>query len=214
MAEVQQHGNKFEDMIIQNLMGMTKSDYERINGGYTSEFDISQSELCDHNYSIKVTGNGGVGCGDIVRFQHHCLNSEFKLVVAIWNQVDKNTKVFEAVYEFDINPEVGKMIFGDVPQEVISEFRDYVKSIPNGKQGQLDNKDLWKQKRNVIKENYNTGAIAIDAKIDSKNQRRVQCSVRVQNLIDLGVPYTKHTSEYLGIDLPFTVDSAPRTFNK
>ncbi len=53
----------------------------------------------------------------------------------------------------------------------------------------------------------------IDAKIDSKNQRRVQCSVKIDDLINAGLTVTKYTDNYHTIKLPYVQDSKPRTFN-
>ena len=42
MAEVQSHGNDFEDLIIKELTGKTKKEYDSLKGkdGYTSAMDI------------------------------------------------------------------------------------------------------------------------------------------------------------------------------
>ena len=42
MAEVQSHGNDFEDLIITELTGKTKKEYDSLKGkdGYTSAMDI------------------------------------------------------------------------------------------------------------------------------------------------------------------------------
>lgn len=215
MAEVQLHGNQFEDVLIQQITGLTKKEYEKkISGGYTSPLDLHEGILCSFNGSVKSTGGDGVGCGDILRFMGHCQNTPFKFIVAQWNQVDSQHKVFERVYEFDFTPEVYNKLFGDLTLDVITPFVQYVKSIPEGKAAQLANRSIWKQKRKDIQTAYNTGLISIDAKIDSKSQRRVQCGVKISNLINAGINYSVFTDNYQGIDLPYVIYSRPRTFKK
>jgi hypothetical protein len=89
---------------------------------------------------------------------------------------------------------------------------DYVKGIESGKSAQMANRAVWKQRRQEIYDTHGQGLCAIDAKIDSKNQRRVQCSIKIDKLIDSGIAYSKYETEYKGIKLPYEQLSAPRQF--
>ena len=86
----------------------------------------------------------------------------------------------------------------------VREFVDYVKSIPAGKEAQLSTKST----RQMLQEGTRYCALfKLNPKVDSKNQRRVQCSLHIDKLIAAGVKYTKK-------DINYTVVSATRKFNK
>ena len=56
MAEVQAHGNKFEDLIIRQRTGVSKKEYDKLKkNGYTSPFDLTEGLIVDHDGSIKTT---------------------------------------------------------------------------------------------------------------------------------------------------------------
>ena len=212
--EVQAHGNKFEDLVIQKIAKIGKKEYEKlIPNAYTSPMDIHEGVRSSFNASIKTTGGNGIGLGDIVIFHDHATTTSFKMIVGQWEQVTKSSKVFHTVYEFDFTPEFGKILFGDLNRDQLVDFKNYVKSIPHGKKGQEDNKKLWKEKRKVLVETSKP-IVRIDAKIDSKTQRRVQSSVNISDLIDLGIPYRKYQNKYRKLDLPIEIKSGARTFAK
>jgi len=214
MAEVQNHGVLFEDTVIRSITGMSKEEYQsQLEGAYVASMDILKGHHSDVNYSVKVSGGKSLGCGDILRFLRHCRDDEFTIVAGLWRQVTPEQKVYQEIYEFDIAPEHYNKLFANMSEEVIQEFVDYVKAIPEGREAQLANRKLWKEKRKIIYDTCGRGLVTIDAKIDSKNQRRVQCGVKLQGLIDAEIPYRKYTEQYRGITLPYEQESKPRTFS-
>ena len=212
--EVQNHGLVFEDKVIQRITGMPKLAYQSLlKNGYTSSMDIHKGYNSDHNYSIKTSKDGkAIGCGDILRFTRHCESEPFKIVSAAWTQINNKTKLFNKVFEFDITPKQYAVLWGGITPDKLEPFVNYVKNIPHGSAGQAANKDLWKQKRDIIYEECGKGIATIDAKIDSKSQRRVQCSIKIQDMIDVGIPFVKYDIEYKGIILPYEQESSPRSF--
>jgi hypothetical protein len=213
--EVQNHGLAFEDEVIFKVTGLRKNDYQKLlEGSYVSSLDIFKDIHSEANYSIKVSKNGkGVGCGDILRFMKHCSETEFIMTVGCWQQATPVRKVYSEVYEFYITPKCYGTIWGGITVEHVKSFVDYVKGIPPGKAEQLKNRSLWKQKRKDIYESCTQGIASIDAKIDSKNQRRVQCSMPLEKMIAAGIPHTKYSQTYKGITLPYEQESGPRQFN-
>jgi hypothetical protein len=221
MTASQNHGFIFENEVIQKITGMPKKEYEKlIPNGYTSPLDLHKGiGGCNFNGSIKSTKSDGIGCGDILTLIDHVSSKEFKLIIGSFKQKTKNTKSFNTVYEFFINPGTAKVILGDLYNvsealKAIEDFDSYVKSIPKGEEAQQQNSELWKTKRDFIKTNHDIGLLSIDAKIDSKNQRRVQCSLKIKNLIGCGIDYIKHTVNYEGIELPYGINSFRRSFKK
>jgi hypothetical protein len=202
MAEVQAHGNAYEDRVIRERTGMSKKKYDGLkSNGYTSEFDLSKELIVDYDGSIKTTKSNTICCSDVVRKMTH---TNYRLIVGQYDQVG-DEKVFHTEYEFFITPDDNKALWGKMDIQEVREFVDYVKSIPAGKEAQLSTKSH----RQMLQENaQDSGALfKLNPKVDSKNQRRVQCSLHIDKLISSGVKYTKK-------DIKYTIVSAPRKFNK
>ena len=213
--EVQQHGFIFEDQIIQVITGLSKDQYQPLlEGSYTSSWDIAKGVKSDVNYSVKVSKDGkSIDSGDIQRIIRHCRDTEFTFIIGAYCQVG-DIKRYDTIYEFDIRPENYKILWGGITEEVIAPFVDYVKGIPPGPDGQAQNKKLWKQKRQEIYNTHGKGLFNIAAKIDSKNQRRVQCSVKIGELIEAKITHRKYAKEYKTIQLPYEQHSPPRNSQK
>ena len=202
MAEVQAHGNKFEDLIIKERTGMTKKDYDNLKAnGYTSPFDIVKGYCVDYNASVKTTGSNTICCGDLLRMMQH---REHRLIVGCYTQEGKK-KVFHTQYEFYIQPSDYKKLWGQMDYQKVEQFVEYVKNIPHGKEAQLSTKS----ERNQLQEQTqcNEALYSINPKVDSKKQRRVQCSLKLDELIDSGVYYEKK-------ELDMVIQSSRRNFNK
>ena len=212
--EVQNHGVIFEDIVIRAITGLSKDEYQTLlENAYTASMDVVKGVKSDVNYSIKVSKNGkSIGCGDILRFIRHSRNDDFAMVVGAWRQISPTVKRYDCIYEFNIKPTDYPKLWDRFTEEILQPFVDYVKSIEPGKEAQLANRKLWKERRQAIYDTYGQGLCAIDAKIDSKNQRRVQCSIKIDKLIDSGIAYVKYETEYKGIKLPYEQDSSPRQF--
>lgn len=215
MTEVQSHGLLFEDQVIQKITGITKTQLQKkIAGAYTASMDIPVCEYSDHNYSIKVSKQGkSVGCGDILRFYKHCAAEPFTIVIGSWWQINPETKQYREVTEFSISPEHLQILFNKISLQQLTDFVSYVKSIEPGKAAQMAHRKLWKQKRQDIYDASGQGLLKIDAKIDSKDQRRVQCSFDIAELKASGIPYSVYTDRYRDIELPYEVQGKPRSFS-
>lgn len=213
--ESQSHGFDFEDKIIEVITGIKKNEYQTlIENRYTSSMDIVKGVKSKHDYSIKVSKEkSGIGGGDILRFLNHS-EKGFKLIVGIWKQSTSDVKTYHTIYEFDIRKADFKLMWGNIPRKEIENFVDYVRSIPSGKKAQQENRDLWKQKRQKIYDAYDRGIVDIAAKIDSKNQRRVQCSINMNDLLSSGIKYEVYQEKYKGINLPYEQKSQSRKFKK
>jgi hypothetical protein len=213
--ESQRHGFDFENEVIYQITGFFKEEYEKkITNSYTSSMDIVKGVHSEYDYSIKVSKNGrGIGGGDILRFNKHC-EKGFKLIVGCWNQKNSSIKVYDCIYEFTITPKDYKKLWGSIPLDELKNFVNYVKSIPSGKEAQKKNTLLWKEKRDILYHTYDKGVVDIAAKIDSVSQRRVQCSMRLEELISSGIDYVKYTKSYKGIKLPYEQKSTSRKFKK
>jgi hypothetical protein len=213
--EVQSHGVLFEDSVIRAITGLSKDEYQtKLENAYTASMDVVKGIESDADYSVKVSKDGkSIGCGDILRFVRHCRDGEFTMVVGAWCQVTPEIKRYNCIYEFDIKPDHYAKLWAGITEQSLEPFVEYVKSIPHGPEGQLAHQKLWKQKRKDIYNLHGQGICKIDAKVDSKKQRRVQCSVKIRDLIATKeITHRKYETEYKGIKLPYEQDSGPRQF--
>ncbi len=202
VTEVQAHGNVFEDIIIREFTGMSKNEYDKLKpNGYTSTFDLVKGIITKFDYSIKTTGKMTVECADILKRMEE---KEYKLIVGCYNQKGEN-KIFHTQYEFFITSDDATKLWGDMTYEQIVRFVNFVRAIPPGKEGQ---KNTLKE-RNILKEQIQckNSLMKINPKVDSKNQRRVQCSFKLKEMLLSGIPYIKK-------DINIIIQSKKRTFNK
>ena len=196
--EVQQHGNYYEDLKTRQITGLDKKTYDSLkSNGYTSGMDIMQGLLSLCDWSIKTTGCNVVDCGDILRRRQE---EKYNLVVAVWEQVGM-TKIFHTEYTFYISPSDSQKLWGNMSYMRLKEYDDYIKSIPAGLEAQQESKI----ERTILKtatEDKNA-LFTINPKVDSKKQRRVQCSLKIKQLIKAGI-------EYKAVPIRETVFSPPR----
>ena len=200
--EVQAHGNYFEDLKIKELTGFSKDEYDSMkDNGYTSSMDIVKGLHSDKDVSIKTAKGRKVDCGDILRRRSE---TEYDIIIGVWDQVG-DRKIFHTEYTFHIKPEHETLLWGRMSYEKLREFNEYIKSIPEGRTAQQDTK-VERQVLKTITEDTNA-QMRIHPKVDSKKQRRVQCSFNIDKLIKSGV-------EYEARPIRIVIESKTRTFNK
>ena len=200
--EVQAHGNKFEDIVTRERTGLSKKEYDGLKkNGYTSSFDLSKGLKVEYDASIKTTGNNTICCSDILRMMRH---NDYRLIVGCYSQVD-DKKVFHTQYEFFIQPKDYLTLWGDMDYQKVELFVNFVKSIAEGSKARDDSKIV----RDSLQESASCdrALYSINPKVDSKKQRRVQCSLKLDELLASGVEYEKK-------DLNLIIESKKRTFNK
>ena len=189
--EVQAHGNSYENDVIMSRTGYTKDEYDALKGGgYTDEFDLVDGLIVDYNGSVKSTGNNTIDCADIQKKMEH---TEYNLIVGQYDQVG-DSKVFHTEYEFYITPADYGVLWGKMKKEHIDAFVGYVKSIPKGKEAQQETKVARKVFKEEIEDKQ--ALYTINAKVDSKSQRRVQCSLKISELIAAGIKYEQRSIDY------------------
>ena len=199
--EVQAHGNYYEDLKTRQITGLSKADYDALkDNGYTSGMDIMKGLLSANDYSIKTTNGNRVDCGDILRRRDE---KEYHLVVAQWEQCGDN-KVFYSEYTFFITPDLEQKLWGKMNYNLLAEYVDYIKNIPAGKEAQQETKTERTVLKNCIEDK--NALVKIHPKVDSKKQRRVQCSLNIKELLKADIPCYKRV-------IRETVHSPSRQFN-
>ena len=199
--EVQAHGNYYEDLKTRQITGLGKAEYDALKeSGYTSGMDIEKGLLSAYDYSIKTSKGNTVDCGDILRRRQE---TDYNLVVGCYSQVGDN-KVFYSEYTFYIRPEHEQKLWGRMNYNQLAEYVDYIKNIPAGKEAQQETKTERTVLKNCIEDK--NALMKIHPKVDSKKQRRVQCSLKMSDLIKARIPYKQTV-------IRETVHSPSRKFN-
>jgi hypothetical protein len=215
----QKHGKQFEDA-LKALLFPGASDKSRKP---TETFDI-EAEF-DRALGLSTSVKASKGCvtvalADARRFWN--IDTPYRLMVACWRQKSKNVKEFYDVHEFIMHGEILSQLRGAVSYNMIEGFHDGlgVKHFP---QGQHIAARQWAKVRK--KEIEALGSLLIlNPKIDSKTQRRLQCSVKLSTLKRLadecpvhaeGVAnHVVHRQSIGDMILPLSIKSEPRQFSK
>ena len=199
--EVQAHGNYYEDLKTRQITGLGKAEYDALKeNGYTSGMDIMKGLLSISDYSIKTTNGNKIDCGDVLRRRQE---TDYNLVVGCYSQVGDN-KVFHTEYTFYIKPEHEQKLWGRMNYNLLADYVNYIKNIPAGKKAQQETKAERTLLKNCVSDK--NALVKIHPKVDSKKQRRVQCSVKIKELIKADIPYTTRV-------IRETVHSPSRQFN-
>ncbi len=186
MAQSQRHGFTWENDTRKKVF---KMDCELNN---TDKYDIPRCKNKlnpNENISIKTTGSGNICCGDILRFYDYEFDTigEIKNTIIVIKYVQqKNKKIIEKIYEINYNKECHKKFFGTIKKKDIQKYVTSVKDIPKNIKGN-EAGFKYKDEKNSLQEKM--GILQINPKVDSKNQRRVQCSFNIDNLPEEFINY-------------------------
>lgn len=169
-TQSQSHGLFWDSEIRQKVFGLPECKND------TQKFDVS----CDknkfntqENISIKTSGNTNIDCGDILRFYDRDL-SNITIILVRYNQTINQKEITEII-EINYSEELRHILFGSATRDVLDGYVQLVKNIPNGP-APAETKNIYKARKNEIQGVHNM-RINISPKVDSKNQRRVQCSI-------------------------------------
>jgi len=168
------------------------------------------------NISIKTSGNNTINCGDILRFYSRDIeDNKITIILVKYKQID-NRKQINEILEIDYSEELKHILFGSVTKDVLENYVQYVKKIPS-RNVTNEMKNSYKKLKKEIQQKHNM-QINISPKVDSKNQRRVQCSI--PNIDKLLMKYPKFLisktcgSLIRGIAITPVIQSIKRIRNK
>jgi hypothetical protein len=165
MPENQQHGFVWEKDIRTNVFLLDG------NLPYTATHDIPKEQNRfdpTENISIKTTGRTTIDLGDALRVFRYTPEDRHTMVVIHYQQ-QEDRKVLRNLYEVDLNQR--DVLWGTVTEEDIQQLNDLIRNVPAGQR----TTDTIKAKKKEL--NAKSGVIQFNPKIDSKTQRRLQCSI-------------------------------------
>jgi hypothetical protein len=187
MTNNQLHGKKFEDLIKSCGLFSGSADGGR---SPTARFDIEAKydKVLGLPTSIKSTGSNIVGLSDARSF--FSISEKFRMLVGRYKQVGSQ-KHFHTVHEFILTPTTLAGLRGELTLEDVVDFHNglLLTAFPAGSHVAARQ---WARQRKAAIANK-VSMITLNPKIDSKSQRRLQCSLRLSELIELCEPYGRHS---------------------
>lgn len=227
MSTNQLHGKTFEREVITKCFGLTEEQASELSN--TSMFDIPFGiTTCQHptgdpvsikTAAAKVAAGAAIVCLSDAR-RVWSWDRPLILVVGLYDQVGK-VKRFHTVFEFHIQltDSERRRLYGDLTLDEVTHFHETLKLFGPGQHLAAS---AWAKAHKAELSTRATGAIQLNPKIDSKRQRRLQCSSPLEQLrsaCDDVRQFTQETGGYRGLTMPFEVLSSrrerkPRTSTK
>lgn len=175
-TEVQSHGFVWERELCEKVYGATMDEMKRIK--YTSKMDLpgefNRLDNCD--LSIKTSCSPNTVCmADCLRvFDAASSANNIHLTVIHYLQNDETrTKHVLTITEINLT-DSQYALFGTLTRTQLDELDKLVKSIPKKRKPTMDEHVSMYSLRDTLQ--ALSGAIHLNIKCDSKNQRRLQCS--------------------------------------
>lgn len=208
MAAVQEHGLVIERILGEAHLGGGMPEVPR-----TSVFDIPAESSRDgvpvSLKAAKATRSGAtIGLGDARRIWASVSGTRFRILCATYHQ-DGAEKVFTRVHEALITPAAAPSLLGLLTMEDVSALHVELLGFGAGQHAAARRHAKSRQAALLRKR----GLVRLNPKIDSKSQRRLQCSVRLSDLLALPeIESRVHDAEFHGVTLPLRILSAARSF--
>lgn len=173
------HGEAFESIIKSAYPG--SSNFKR---GPTDLFDIESKfdKILGFPTSIKTSKNKTIGLSDARRI--FTINEPFRLLLLRYIQKGNYKNPYE-LHEFIISLDKLNELRGNLPLTQVDFFHNQLKSFVLGEH--VAARKFSKDYKKYLLDNYSS-AISLNPKIDSKNQRRLQCSISLNDLSNIIEP--------------------------
>lgn len=149
-------------------------------------------EIGDRVYSMKMDGDQGLPLSSLLAFYE--IDRPFTMIVG-WH---KNYCI-HTVAEFDVSIEMLNRLRGTVPFDLVEQIYDglNIKTWPAGSHFEARE---WAQSQKTILEKQYDCLLTWNPKIDSKRQRRWQCSLNASTLKKCFPDLKKGNPVYRGFD--------------
>ena len=202
--EVQKHGVVFEKWIRDTFFeGYTPRST-------TQKWDIPSEANKRDGIAVNPKATKyrtAVDLGDALR--QYDIHEPFWLVIGYWQQ-DGTKKRFVNVVAARVEPDEYRKLWGDVKRADLEKLDALIKDTSNhARARQL----AQKLKREAP---FNTSLISLNPKIDSKHQRRLQCSLTFARVFKYLAPKAdqgvQDKPKLWDVPLDFEVESGPRVF--
>lgn len=205
MPESQLHGFTWENEVKRKVFNMDTSV------DYTAAHDIPKEfncMNCNENISIKTTGSATLCMGDPLRIWDYS-DDETNTGMVLRYQQDGGVKRLARTHEITLNNRV--LLWGSVTREDIAALDALVRSMPRGRRDAGIDAAISTMKKEL---NAKSGIVRFNPKIDSKNQRRLQCTIPNYEAAEGLVTLTTEGPVIRGVSITEVIDSTPRVRNR
>jgi len=211
MVEVQAHGFSFEKRVRDHFFSGYQGTYMQkwdVPHDYKGETSVP-AKFQNLPVSIKSAKFGSpIGLGDVLRQRQ--IGQNFLMIVGFWQQRTPTEKwiVDIGCAMFDIA--AWQNLWGQLTLEDISSIDRVVKNLNEHYSIVRAKAQQWKTKPAV-----QTSTLVINPKIDSKSQRRIQCSLPYTTFWNFAGrnPTPQDCPELWGHVFPNPIKSSARTFH-
>ena len=215
MTSNQLHGKKFEDIIKSSFMGA--SDNERlVSAKWDIEHKFDKEKGLPSNIkvvSVKLGGVISIGMADARKFMG--INEDFRLIVGLYKQEGIEKRFYEIreyiITKADLGKIKGDLVIGDVEffhNELKTRFKNGVRYTGKEKE------KIYLSIKEHIKLKEKKSNLHLNPKVDSKNQRRLQCSLLMNELDEIVQEKYVYVDYYRGLKINFCLLSPKREFNQ
>ncbi len=207
-AEVQEHGLVFEQWVRDTFFGGYRPK------SYTQKWDVPAA-INTRFGGVPVNPKAAklgtpVDLGDALR--QFRIEEPFILVVGFWRQ-EGDAKRFVNIVSPRIDPPAWRKLWGPVTLEDLERLDAVIK---DRSLTPAEARAAARKIKNAPP--FTQATIVLNPKIDSATQRRLQCSLRFEDvfrhLVPGGNPEPQETPALWGVPFPSAVASKPRTFAK
>jgi hypothetical protein len=205
MSEVQKHGFWFQDWV-------TTTFFPGYESPYGAKWDIPAEENTTHGripISIKTAKYPSpIGLGDAVR--QFIIDEDFMLAVAFWRQTGNLKKVVN-VSVACVKRELWRSLWHPVTLKALQDLDAIIKDM-----SQHYSEVRKTAQREKAKYPFTECSVTLNPKIDSKSQRRLQCSIPFRCFFERVAPNCLQEEvpqpELWGRTVPREIASPPRRF--
>ena len=213
MVEVQKHGLSFEKWVRNTF-------FDAYKGSYMQKWDIppekNKHHLIPKNFqnlpvSVKSAKYGSpIGLGDIIR--QRSIVVPFVMIAGFWRQRTEKEKWFEEIETVLFAPEDWNALWGNLSLDKIRQIDSRIKDLDIHYSEARKVAKMWK--RREVPPSGST--IVVNPKIDSKKQRRIQCSLPFKAFWESAgrKPQPSDSVSLFGVEFPNPVISGVRTFHR
>ncbi|MBA4137324.1 MAG: hypothetical protein C0518_08425 [Opitutus sp.] len=213
MAEVQAHGFSFEKWVRENLFGGYVGSYMQkwdvpADANTTAEVPVAFRHL---PVSIKTTKYGcPINLGDVLRQRR--IDTDFLMIVGFWRQRSPTEKWFEEIGVARFTSASWSDLWGQLTETQLQIIDAAVKNLSVSCELAQQHAKQWKRSTPEVA----TSRLIVNPKIDSKTQRRIQCSLPFKVFWQQvgAAPIRKDAPQLFGQVFPNPVLSAPRRFSR
>ena len=169
--ESQKHGFLWEEILKKNIFQIK----DKIN--YTSKYDIPSdfNKINNKNISIKSSNCNTICCGDPFRYIND-KNENLETIIILYKQED-NKKVLKRI--IILNTIIIIKLLNEISLEKLLKLNNYIKNIK--KNIKITN-EIRGEYMKFTKE-LNTDLLNLNPKVDSKTQRRLQFTIKIDKII-------------------------------